>query len=121
MGVFFVIHIFFLLMDLKMTIKQLRLLSVNLLSSQNVYLTRRPFLLPNLRCIVSVLRYRKSTANNNKFVVLGDSKPAGLVVQVGSSHYSNYYYEILVFLHTVRNTVIFVGCLVNGTFWKRTC
>ena len=37
----------FLLMDPKMAIKQLLLLSVNLLSSQNVYLTRRQFLLLN--------------------------------------------------------------------------
>ena len=36
-----------LLMDPRMAIKQLRLLSVNLLSSQNVYLTRRQFLLLN--------------------------------------------------------------------------
>ena len=36
-----------LLMDLKMAIKQLRLLSVNLLSSQNVYLTMHQFLLLN--------------------------------------------------------------------------
>ena len=39
-------HIF-LLMDPKMAIKQLRLLSVNLLSSQNVYLTKSQFLLLN--------------------------------------------------------------------------
>ena len=39
-------HIF-LMMDPKMAIKQLRFLSVNLLSSQNVYLTRRQFLLLN--------------------------------------------------------------------------
>ena len=36
-----------LLMDLNMAIKRLRLFSVNLLSSQNVYLTRRQFLLLN--------------------------------------------------------------------------
>ena len=36
-----------LLMDLKMAIKQMRLLCVNLLISQNVYLTRRQFSLLN--------------------------------------------------------------------------
>ena len=41
-----IIHIF-LLMDPKMAIKQLRLIFVNFLSSQNVYLTRRQFLLLN--------------------------------------------------------------------------
>ena len=41
-----IIHVF-LLMDLKIAIKQLLLLSINILSSQNVYLTRRQFLLLN--------------------------------------------------------------------------
>ena len=53
-----------------MAIKQLRLLSVNLLSSQNVYLTRRKIFTAELEAIVSALRYIKITIKNNKFVVL---------------------------------------------------
>ena len=49
-----------------MAIKQLRLLSVNLLSSQNFN--------AELEAIVSALRYIKITTKNNKFVVFGDSK-----------------------------------------------
>ena len=66
-----IIHIF-LLMDLKMAIKQLRLLFVNLLSSQNVYLTRRQFT-AELEALVSALRYIKITAkiiNNCLFSLL---------------------------------------------------
>ena len=39
--------------------KQLRLLSVNRLSSQNLYLTRRQFFTAELEAIVSALRYIK--------------------------------------------------------------
>ena len=45
--IFYGLYTYFLLMDPKMAIKQLRLLSVNLLSSQNVYPTRRQILLLN--------------------------------------------------------------------------
>ena len=44
-----------------MAIKQLRLLSVNLLSSQNVYLTRASIFTAELEAIVSALRYIKIT------------------------------------------------------------
>ena len=70
-----------------MAIKQLRLLSVDLLSSAE------------LEAIVSALRYINITTKNNKFVVFGDSKSAlqAPVVQVGSPHSSDYY-EIFSFL-----------------------
>ena len=47
-----------------MAMKQLRLLSVNLFSSQNVYLTRRPIFTAELEAIVSALRYIKITTKN---------------------------------------------------------
>ena len=58
---------------------------------------------------MSALRYITITVKNNKFVVFGNSRSALQalpVVQVGSSHSSDYY-EIFSFLHTVHTTVIF--------------
>ena len=54
-----------------MSIKQLRLLSVNLLSYQSVYLTRRQFFTAELETILSALHYIKITVKNNKYVVFG--------------------------------------------------
>ena len=72
-----------LLIDLKMAIKQLRLLSVNLLSSQNVYLTR------------------------NKFVIFADSKSALQALLSKWDHPTvQTIMRFLVFLHTIRKTVI---------------
>ena len=55
-----------------MAIKQLLLIFVNLVSFQNVYLTRRHFLIAELEAKVSALRYIKIPAKNNTFVVFGD-------------------------------------------------
>ena len=117
-----IIHIF-LLMDLKMAIKPLRLLSVNLLSSQNVYLTRRQFLLPNSRAIVSALRYVKSTTKRNKFVIFGDSKSALQALLSKWDHPTvQTIMRFLVFLHTIHKTVIFCWLAQSyGNLWKRTC
>ena len=46
---------------------------------------------------MSALRYINITVKNNKFVVFGEICAAGPVVQVGSSHSSDYY-EIFSFL-----------------------
>ena len=91
-----------------MAIKQLRLLSVNLLSSQNVYLTRRQFLL-------SALRYIKIITKNNKFVVFGDSKSALRALLSRWDHPTvQTIMRFLVFLHTVHKTVIFCWLPISG-------
>ena len=58
-----------------MAIKQLRLLSVNLLSSQNVP-DKASIFTAELEAIVSALRYIKSTTKRKKFVIFVDSKSA---------------------------------------------
>ena len=93
-----------------MPIKQLRLLSINLLSSQNVLPDKASIFTAELEAIVSALRYIKITTKNNNFFVFGDSKSAlhALLSQVGITPQFRTIMRFLVFLYTVHKTVIFL-------------
>ena len=70
-----------------------------------------------LEAIVSVLRYIKITAKNNKFVVFGDSKSVLQALLFKWDHPTvQVVMRFLVFLHTVHNTVIFVDYPVIWEF-----